>query len=271
VSVEEAVMISHRTNQSTQARSRRWGAFAIGLLLALPAAELSADRRGSGGSARQSRNNASANRSSGENRSANQNRNVNQNRNTNANVNRNVNVNQNVNVNRNVNVNNNAYARGGYGYPRGGAVVAGEEGAVAVGRRGAVAVGEEGAVGVGRYGGVVAGGEVYEDGNGWAVAAGVAAGVAGGIAIGTMMAKPPVQSTTIVVGGTNYMYSDGSYYERVYYGGEVSYRVVAAPAGAIITTLPSGCTTTVVGGASYTQCGTTYYQRVSSGYQVVVF
>jgi hypothetical protein len=67
------------------------------------------------------------------------------------------------------------------------------------------------------------------------------------------------------------MYSDGSYYQQVYQGGSVAYQVVAAPAGAIITTLPSGCTTIVRNGASYTQCGTTYYQRISTGYQVVYF
>jgi hypothetical protein len=51
----------------------------------------------------------------------------------------------------------------------------------------------------------------------------------------------------------------------------VSYRVVTAPAGAIITTLPGGCTTTVMGGVAVQQCGATYYRRVSTGYQVVVF
>jgi hypothetical protein len=55
------------------------------------------------------------------------------------------------------------------------------------------------------------------------------------------------------------------------YGGEVSYRVVTAPAGAVITTLPAGCTTVVMQGVSVQQCGTTYYQRVSTGYRVVVF
>jgi hypothetical protein len=219
---------------------------AIGLLMMLSTVDLSADRRGSGGSVRQSRN-------------ANVNRNTNVNRN-NANVNRNVNVNRNtnVNVNRNVNVNNRGY--------RGGGVVVGEEGAVAVGRRGAVAVGEEGFVGVGRYGGVVAG-ERYESYEGWRVAAGVATG----IAVGTMLARPPATSTTVVVSGTNYMYADGAYYERVVYGGDVSYRVVNAPVGAVITTLPGGCTTTIMGGVSVQQCGTTYYQRVSTGYRVVVF
>ena len=167
----------------------------------------------------------------------------------------------NVNVNRNVNVNT------GYGYPaRGGAVAVGEEGAVAVGRRGAVAVGEEGYAGVGRYGAVV-GGERYESYEGWKIAAGVATG----IAIGTMLARPPSTSVTVVTGGTNYMYADGAYYEQVMYEGEVSYRVVNAPAGAIITTLPGGCTTTVMNGVTVSQCGSTYYQRVSNGYQVVVF
>jgi hypothetical protein len=154
---------------------------------------------------------------------------------------------------------------GYYGRPRG-AVAVGEEGAVAVGRRGAVAVGEEGFVGVGRYGAVV-GGERYESHEGWKVAAGVATG----IAVGTMIARPPTTSVTVVAGGTNYMYSEGAYYEQVYYGGQVQYRVVAAPPGVIIATLPGGCTTTVMGGVSVQQCGGTYYRRVSTGYQVVVF
>ena len=93
----------------------------------------------------------------------------------------------------------------------------------------------------------------------------------GGIAIGTMLARPPSTSTTVVVSGSSYMYADGAYYEQVMYGGQVSYQVIPAPAGAIITTLPGGCTTVVRNGASYSQCGTTYYQRVSTGYSVVVF
>ena len=70
------------------------------------------------------------------------------------------------------------------------------------------------------------------------------------IAIGTMLARPPAASVTVVSSGTNYMYADGAYYEQVMYGGEVTYRVVEAPPGAIITTLPGGCTSTVVGGDS---------------------
>ena len=86
-----------------------------------------------------------------------------------------------------------------------------------------------------------------------------------------MLARPPTASVTVVTGGTNYMYYSGAYYQQVYYGGQVSYQVVTAPAGAIITTLPAGCTTTIMGGVSVQQCGPTYYQRVSTGYQVVVF
>src|SRR5262245_9522901 len=189
------------------------------VLLARPTAPLLAagNRRNSGGSVRQSRNNARITEN-----------NVNRNGNrSNVNVNR-----TNVNVNRNVNVNTRPA-------PRRGGVVVGEEGAVAVGRRGAVAVGEEGFVGVGRYGGVVAG-ERYESYEGWKVAAGVAGGVAAGIAIGTMLARPPAASTTVVVAGSPYMYADGAFYQQVYYSGSVSYRVVAPPAGAIIATLPGG-------------------------------
>jgi hypothetical protein len=197
-----------------------------------------------------------------------------------ANVSRNtVHRNTNVNVNRNVNVNT-----GGRGYarPRGavvageeravavgrrGAVAVGEEGAAAVGRRGAVAVGEEGAVGVGRYGRVYASGEVYEDHEGWKVAAGVATG----IAVGTMLARPPTAATAVVVSGSNYYYADGVYYSRVAYGGAVQYQVVSAPPGAVIAVLPGGCTTYMRGGIAYRQCGGTYYQQVSGGYRVVVF
>jgi Family of unknown function (DUF6515) len=252
----------------TMQTSRRWrstptfrmGALAAGVLIVLAGIGLSADRRQSGGSARQSNN---ASRNAGANKNNNYNRNTNVDRNTNTNVNRNTNTN--VNRNTNVNVNRNVNVNTGYGAPRG-AVAVGEEGAVAVGRRGAVAVGEEGYAGVGRYGAVV-GGERYESYEGWRTAAGVATG----IAIGTMLARPPTTSVTVVTGGTNYMYADGAYYEQVMYAGEMSYRVVAPPAGAIITTLPGGCTTTVMGGVSVQQCGPTYYKRVSNGYQVVVF
>jgi Family of unknown function (DUF6515) len=113
-------------------------------------------------------------------------------------------------------------------------------------------------------------GERYESHEGWKTAAGVAAGVATGIAIGTMLSRPPAASTTVVVSGTNYTYSDGVYYARVISDGAIAYQVVPAPAGAVIATLPRGCSSVRVGGVAYTQCGPTYYHRVSTGYQVVV-
>ena len=85
-----------------------------------------------------------------------------------------------------------------------------------------------------------------------------------------MLARPPVASTPVVVGGTGYYYADNAYYQPVSYGGQVQYQVVAAPPGAVITALPAGCTVTMVGGVSYQQCGPTYYQPVSNGYRVVV-
>ena len=267
-------MVNHTATDRPVRRSRAFRVVAVAssALVMLTTVELAADRRSSGGSVRQSNNtsrNAGANRDNNYDRNTNANRNTNTNRNTNANtnVNRNTNVNNNVNVNRNtnVNVNRNVNANAGY-YGRPGGVAVGEEGAVAVGRRGAVAATDEGFVGVGRHGAVV-GGERYESYEGWKVAAGVATG----IAVGTMLARPPAASVTVVTSGTNYMYHDGAYYEQVFYEGQVSYRVVAAPSGAIIATLPGGCTTTVMGGVSVQQCGSTYYKRVSTGYQVVVF
>jgi len=163
---------------------------------------------------------------------------------------------------------------------RRGAVVQGDEGYAAVGRRGAVASGEDGYARVGPRGAVVAGeegvgavgrrgvvvGNRYESYEGWKIAAGVCVG----IAIGTMLARPPKTTTTVVVSEATYYYADGAYYTRVMSEGTMVYQVVAAPAGAVITTLPAGCTAANVGGKVYTQCGTTHYEKVSNGYRVVV-
>lgn len=164
-----------------------------------------------------------------------------------------------------------AVVKGEEGYAavgRRGNVVTGEEVDVkgaAVGRRGAVVVGEEGAVGVGRYGNVVVANR-YESYDAWRAVAAVGVG----IAIGTMLARPPVQATPVVVTQTTYYYYDNVYYTKVMSSGTVVYQVVAPPAGAIIATLPAGCSSVRVGGVTYTQCGPTYYSRVSTGYQVVV-
>ena len=69
-----------------RALARRVIAVAAGALLVVATADLSADRRSSGGSTRQSRN-----ASSGASRSSNANRSANRNTNSNANANRNTN------------------------------------------------------------------------------------------------------------------------------------------------------------------------------------
>jgi hypothetical protein len=102
---------------------------------------------------------------------------------------------------------------------------------------------------------------VYEDYEGWKVFAGATAA----IAVGTMLTRPPVGYTTVYVGPTPYYYYDNAYYTQVYSGGDVAYQVVAPPAGAIITTLPSGCAQS----GPYWTCGNVYYQRSGSGYAVI--
>ena len=200
VRFQETVMVNHTATDCPVRRSRafRAAAAAVSALVVLTTVELSADRRSSGGSVRQSNNtsrNTGANRDNNDDRNTNANRDTNANRNTNVNnnVNRNTNVNNNVNVNRNtnVNVNRNVNANAGV-YGRPGGVAVGEEGAVAVGRRGAVAATDEGFVGVGRHGAVV-GGERYESYEGWKVAAGVATG----IAVGTARLRPPAASVMV--------------------------------------------------------------------------
>lgn len=65
--------------------------------------------------------------------------------------------------------------------------------------------------------------------------------------------------------GTSYLYSEGTYYAKVFPGGAVVYQVVPPPPGAIIVALPSGCQSVSMGGVTYSRCGTTCYRRVSSG------
>ena len=98
-------MLNGNRQTSHQWRSTpafRMGALAVGVLIVLASIHLSADRRQSGGSARQSNN---ASRSAGANRDNNYNRPTNTNANRNTNVNTNTNANRNTNVNTNTNVN----------------------------------------------------------------------------------------------------------------------------------------------------------------------
>ena len=106
---------------------------------------------------------------------------------------------------------------------------------------------------------------VYEDNDGWRLAAGVATGMA----IGAMIRTPPPAYTTVVVSGSPYYYAEGSYYTEVYNGGEVAYQVVAPPVGAVVQVLPSGCVDHAVGGVIYKSCGGYYYQPQGSSWVVV--
>jgi hypothetical protein len=126
-----------------------------------------------------------------------------------------------------------AVVKGDEGYAAarrgGGAVAAGEEGYAARGRYGGTVVsGEEGVSTVGRYEGIEGGvivGESYESHEAW----GAVAGVGAGIAIGTMLARPPTTSTTVVVDGNTYWQDGSTYYTRVYSGGNVVYQAVPPP------------------------------------------
>ena len=119
--------------------------------------------------------------------------------------------------------------------------VAGEQGAVAVGEQG-ITVADDGEINRGEWDddGVIYRDDedfhVYDDTEAWQVAAGVAAGVV----IGTMLASPPAEATTVTVASTSYYYSDNAFYMPVMQGTEVVYQVVPAPVGAV-PTLPLGC------------------------------
>lgn len=163
----------------------------------------------------------------------------------------NVNVDKtaNINVDRDVNVHDRDWEGGGRDIE---GVYVGEEHAYIKGEEHRVWVGE---------------GEihVYEDHEGWRVAAGVATG----IVIGTMIATPPPVYTTVVVSGSSYYYADGYYYAQVYSGGEVVYQVVAPPVGAVISVLPASCVDYRVGNVIYKNCGGYYYQPRGRSWVVV--
>ena len=114
-------------------------------------------------------------------------------RNTNvSNNDRNTNVNTgNVNVERNTNVN----VDPGYGVPVGGAY----------------------------HGGAYYHGENYYSGST------VAGAFIGGLVIGAIINSPPPESQTVVVNEVQYIYDGTNYYQAVYNGAEVVYKVVPKP------------------------------------------
>jgi len=76
----------------------------------------------------------------------------------------------------------------------------------------------------------------------------------------------PDEYYPVWVGGARYYYDDGLYYN--YAGG--NYVVVAPPAGAVVSTVPSDFQAVVINGVTYYTDKGTYYLRTPSGYEVVV-
>ena len=54
-------------------------------------------------------------------------------------------------------------------------------------------------------------------------------GTAAVIAIGTMLATPPPQATTVIIQEKTYHVHEDVYYEQVLHGDEVAYQVVEKP------------------------------------------
>ena len=70
---------------------------------------------------------------------------------------------------------------------------------------------------------------------------------------------------TVWVGGARYYYYDGVYYNHV--GGD--YVIVAAPVGAVVTTVPSDFQPVRINGVTYYVDNGTYYLYTPHGYRVV--
>lgn len=108
-------------------------------------------------------------------------------------------------------------------------------------------------------------GESYESWDAW----GAVAGFGVGMVIGTMLAEPPAEATTVVVTGTPYYVYEDTYFEEVYYEGEVQYQAVPPPPGVVVNSLPGGCSETMVADVTYQLCDNVYYLPVADGYEVV--
>jgi hypothetical protein len=109
-----------------------------------------------------------------------------------------------------------------------------------------------------RGGGWYGGG--YRTPPGWKFAA-FTTGLVIGAAINT---RPPYYSP-VVVGGNNYIYSDGVFLQP---RGN-SYVVIAPPVGAVVPSIPEGCSATNQGGVIYYDCSGVIYQPFYQGSDLV--
>ncbi|WP_019501474.1 DUF6515 family protein [Pseudanabaena sp. PCC 6802] len=115
-----------------------------------------------------------------------------------------------------------------------------------------------------RGGGWYGGG--YRTPPGWGLAT-----FATGLAIGTAINNRPPYAVPVVVGGNNFIYSDGVFLQP---RGN-SYVVIAPPIGAVVPSIPDGCTVTNTDGVIYYNCSGVIYQPFYQGnnlvYRVVRF
>ncbi len=86
----------------------------------------------------------------------------------------------------------------------------------------------------------------------WAATAGFVTGVV----VGATVSSPPPYYSTVYVGSTTYIYSDGVYLQQ----SGSSYVVVEPPTGAVVTYLPEGCTQVQINNISMFNCSGIYYQ-----------
>jgi Family of unknown function (DUF6515) len=109
-----------------------------------------------------------------------------------------------------------------------------------------------------RGGGWYGGG--YRTPPGWGLATFTA-----GLVIGSTINTRPPYYSPVVVGGNNYIYSDGVFLQP---SGN-SYIVIAPPAGAVVPSIPEGCSATNQGGVIYYDCSGVIYQPFYQGSDLV--
>ncbi|MGK7907489.1 MAG: DUF6515 family protein [Synechococcus sp.] len=96
-------------------------------------------------------------------------------------------------------------------------------------------------------------------------------GFATGLAIGASLSSPPPYYSTVYVGTTRYIYSDGVYLLPQ----NDTYVVVEPPPTAVVTYLPEGCEAFVIEDFQFFDCSGVYYEPFSQDgaivYRVVEF
>ena len=89
---------------------------------------------------------------------------------------------------------------------------------------------------------------------------------------GATVQNAPSQVTNVYVGGEEYGYSNGAYYDvkaPEAEGGDPTFEVVKPPVGATVPSLPDGATSETINGAPYFIYAGTYYKPFYSGSDVV--